>query len=177
MRRGPNGRRDGCLCVGALAPSVAAEHRGAQGYDLKCKTAGCRRFLGWDRSGVRGHPVLREEPLSASRAASAVGSHGPGAVSWRGSRAACVLSHWTHGWCVSPAFLLPEIGTLSASAERPGLRGLVAPVGNTVSSPRPRTGSETRSTVSAKLRDGPADPASQPRSHTPQSLQAPGPVG
>lgn len=71
------------LC-GALAPSVAAEHRGAQGCDLKCKSAGCRRFLGWDRSGVRGHPVLREEPLSASRAASAVGSHSPGAVSVAG---------------------------------------------------------------------------------------------
>lgn len=71
------------LC-GALALSVAAERCRAQGYDLKCKTAGCRRFLGGDRSGVRGRPVLREEPLSASRAVSPVGSRGPGAVSVAG---------------------------------------------------------------------------------------------
>lgn len=96
--REPQGRRDGCPLCGALALSVAVEHRGAQCCDSKCKTPGCRRFLGVGTGlGVWGHPVLREEPLSASWAASAIGTCSPGSVmvaGVSGSMSPLALDSW-----------------------------------------------------------------------------------
>ena len=120
--REPQGRRDGCPLCGALALSVAVEHRGAQCCDSKCKTPGCRRFLAVGTSLGFGATLSLGKSLCrppGQRLPSGAAAQAPSW--WRGSRAACLLSHWSQGRCVCSTLLPPEMRALSASPERPGL--------------------------------------------------------
>ena len=122
VRREPQGRRDGCPLCGALALSVAVEHRGPNAVTQSARLRAAGVSWGWGQ--VWGFGATLSLGKSLCRPPGQRLPSGPAAQApswWRGSRAACLLSHWTHGWCVCSALLPPEIRTLSASLERPSL--------------------------------------------------------